>query len=499
MKFGKKIFGKEEADQRRTGYERKQSSKIKFLMLVIFICAILLGSLDYPVIWDKAIDYLNNQFSLGLPHFYKLPFRLGLDLQGGTHLVYQADLGNIEEKERSASMDGIRDVIERRVNLFGVAEPLVQINKAGDSYRLIVELPGVKDVNQAIKMIGETPYLEFLEEKSEEESKIILETQKKFQEKAQKLQGEGKTEEEIMAELQKSEDWQLALEDPYFKNTSLTGRYLKKALLELDQTTYKPQIGLEFNDEGAKLFADITSRNVGKRVAIYLDGTPITTPVVQEAITGGKAQITGTFTDEEAKQLVQRLNSGALPVPITLIVQQSIGASLGKLSLTESLKAGMYGFLAILLFMIILYRFPGFFASLSLIIYVLFVLAIFKLIPVTLTLAGIAGFLLSMGMAVDANILIFARTREELKQGKSYLTALSDGTKRAWSAIRDGNFTTILVGLILFIFGTSFVKGFAFTLIIGNLISMFSAIVITNNFIKCFIGTKLEKVKWLWL
>jgi protein-export SecD/SecF family membrane protein len=431
---------------------KKKSKNIRLLVLVIFICAILLGSLDYPVFWDKAVDYLNAQFSLGLPHFYKLPFRLGLDLQGGTHLVYQADLSGIEEKERSASMDGIRDVIERRVNLFGVAEPLVQINKAGDSYRLIVELPGIKDVNQAIKMIGETPYLEFKEEGEED-----------------------------------------------FKNTPLTGRYLKKAQLEFDPTTYKPQVSLEFNDEGAKLFADITSRNVGKRVAIYLDGAPITTPVVQEAITGGKAQITGTFTNEEAKQLVQRLNSGALPVPITLIAQQSVGASLGKMSLTESLKAGIYGFLAILLFMIIFYRFPGFFASLSLIIYVLFVLAIFKFIPVTLTLAGIAGFLLSMGMAVDANILIFSRMREELKTGKSYLTALIDGAKRAWPAIRDGNFTTILVGLILFIFGTSFIKGFAFTLIIGNLISMFSAIVITNAFVKFSLGTKLEKIKWLWL
>jgi len=453
---------------------KKKSKNIRLLVLVIFICAILLGSLDYPAFWDKAVDYLNSQFSLGLPHFYKLPFRLGLDLQGGTHLVYQADLSGIEEKERSASMDGIRDVIERRVNLFGVAEPLVQINKAGDSYRLIVELPGIKDVNQAIKMIGETPYLEFKEERTQEETDAILKKQETGDETAQKL-------------------------DPYFKDTALTGRYLKKSVLEFDQTTYKPQIGLEFNDEGAKLFADITSKNVGKRVAIYLDGAPITTPVVQEAITGGKAQITGTFTNEEAKQLVQRLNSGALPVPITLIAQQSIGASLGKISLTESLRAGIYGFLAILLFMIIFYRFPGFFASLSLIIYVLFVLAIFKFIPVTLTLAGIAGFLLSMGMAVDANILIFSRMREELKTGKGYLTALIDGAKRAWPAIRDGNFTTILVGLILFIFGTSFVKGFAFTLIIGNLISMFSAIVITNAFVKLSLGTKLEKIKWLWL
>ncbi len=459
----------------------RQRSNLKFVVLLIFVCAILLGSLDYPVLWNKAADYLNSKTGIGMPNFIKLPFRLGLDLQGGTHLVYQADLSGIEENERSASMDGIRDVIERRVNLYGVTEPTVQINKAGESYRLIVELPGIKDVNQAIKMIGDTPYLEFKEERTQEETDAILKLQKK--EANQPKAGQPGAE---------------AL-DPYFKNTILTGRYLKKAQMEFDQTTYKPQIGLEFNDEGAKLFADITSKNVGKRVAIYLDGSPITTPVVQEAITGGKAQITGTFNEKEAKQLVLRLNSGALPVPISLISQQNIGASLGKLSLTQSLKAGIYGFLAILLFMIIFFRLPGFFASLSLIFYAIFVLAMFKLIPVTITLAGIAGFLLSMGMAVDANILIFSRTREELKEGKSYLSAFHDGAKRAWPAIRDGNFTTILVGLILFIFGTSFVKGFALTLIIGNLISMFSAIIITNIFIRFFLGTKLEKIKWLQL
>ncbi len=421
-------------------------------MLLIFVSVVLLGSLDFPVLWDKTADFLNSKIGLGVPHFYKLPFRFGLDLQGGTHLIYQADLSGIEEKERSDSMEGIRNVIERRVNLFGVTESLVQINKAGDSHRLIVELPGVKDVAQAIKMIGETPYLEFKEE-----------------------EGEG------------------------FKNTALTGRYLKKALLEFDQTTYKPQVALEFNDEGAKLFADITSRNVGKRVAIYLDGAPITIPVVQEAIAGGKAQITGTFNEKEAKQLVERLNAGALPVPITLISQQSIGASLGHGSLTKSLKAGIIGFLAVLLFMIIFYRLSGFFASISLVVYVIILLAVFKLIPVTLTLAGIAGFLLSMGMAVDANILIFSRTKEELKGGKNYLDALNGGIRRAWPSIRDGNFTTILVGLILFIFGTSFVKGFALTLIIGNLVNMFSAIVITNYLIKFFFGAKTDKARKFWL
>ena len=213
---------------------------------------------------------------------------------------------------------------------------------------------------------------------------------------------------------------------------------------------------------------------------------------------GGKAQITGNFKLDEAKELVRRLNAGALPVPIKLISQKTVGPILGEISLRQSLKAGIFGFLAIFLFLIIFYRIPGFLASFSLSIYIFIILALFKLIPVTLSLAGIAGFLLSMGMAVDANILIFSRLREELKEGKSFLTCVKEGTRRAWPSIRDGNLTTILVGLILFVFGTGFVKGFALTLVIGNLVGMFTAIVITNNFLKLFPKDKSPKFSWLW-
>ncbi len=233
-------------------------------------------------------------------------------------------------------------------------------------------------------------------------------------------------------------------------------------------------------------------------MAIYIDGTPISTPVVQEVISGGSAQISGKFTVESAKELARNLSAGALPVPIKIISQQSVGPTLGAVSLQESLKAGILGFLAILLFMILFYRIPGIFASFSLLIYVSFLLALFKLIPVTLTLAGIAGFILSMGMALDANILIFSRTREELKLGRSYLISIEEGFRRAWPAIRDGNLTTILVGVILFGFGTGFVKGFAFTLIIGNLVGMFTAIFITNNFLRCFSKEKSSRLAWLW-
>ncbi len=433
--------------------------KIYLTVLFIFVLAFLAGNLVYP------------QF-LNLPYLPDLPFKLGLDLQGGTHLLYEADLSNIAKGDYNSSMQGLRDVIERRVNLFGVQEPVVQTQEAAGHNRLIVELAGIKDPGQAIEMIGQTPYLEFREPKENYEE--ILDNNAKVTETKE---GE--------------------IEDP-FEPTSLTGKYLKKAEMSFDQTTMKPLVLLEFNDEGAKIFEDLTSQNIGKLLPIYIDGIPISFPTVQEKISGGKAQITGSFTIDEAKTLVQNFNAGALPVPIQLISQQTVGPTLGAISLKESLKAGIFGFLAVLCFMIIFYRVPGILASLSLIIYVVILLSFFKLIPVTLTLAGIAGFLLSMGMALDANILIFSRFKEELKSGKDYSGAFGDGFHRAWPAIRDGNLTTILVGLILFGFGTSFVKGFALTLVIGNLVGMFTAIVITNNFIKCFLGTKLEKIKLLW-
>ena len=450
------------------------------IVFLILLLAFFTVNLSYPKYFNQGVDFLNWKFNLKLPHFWEKPFKLGLDLQGGSHLVYEADLSQIEEKEKGNAMQGLRDVIERRVNYFGVQEPVVQVQ----GQRLIVELAGIVDQAEAIKEIGKTPFLEFKELKPEGVVKKIEEKRKEI---------EGKT----MEEIQQIPDWQLALEDP-FQSTPLTGKYLKKAEFNLDQTTYKPIISLQFNDEGAKLFEEITARNVNKPLAVYLDNQLTQAPVVKEKITGGKAQITGDFTADEARKRVQELNAGALPVPIKLISQQTVGPILGKISLEQSLKAGIFGFLAILLFMVVFYRLPGIFASLSLLVYLVLILALFKLIPVTLTLAGIAGFILSMGMAVDANILIFSRMREELKTGKEYLLSLEEGTKRAWPAIRDGNLTTILVGLILFGLGTSFVKGFAFTLVLGNLVGMFSAIIITNSFLKVFSGEKSKRWLWLW-
>jgi protein-export membrane protein SecD len=458
--------------------------RVYLILIGIIVLASLTGNLAYPNYLNQGIGFINNKLGFRFPYFWDVPFKLGLDLQGGTHLVYEADLSNIEEKDYSSAMQGLRDIIERRVNFFGVAEPIVQTQESSGQHRLVVELAGIKDPAEAIKMIGQTPFLEFKKQRSEEDRQKILDKQKEI---------EGITPEQF----QQVEGWQLAFEDPYFESTFLTGKYLKKAELAFDQQLGTPLILLQFNDEGSSLFEQITSENVGKILAIYIDNVPISTPVVNEKISGGKAQITGDFTLDEAKELVRNLNAGALPVPIKLISEQSVGPILGKISLEQSLKAGVYGFLAILLFMVIFYRLPGFSASLALVIFIFIILSIFKLIPVTLTLAGIAGFILSMGMAVDANILIFARMKEELKEGKSFLISLQEGTKRAWPSIRDGNFTTILVALILFVFGDSFVKGFAFTLIIGNLIGMFSAILVTNILLRFFVGNRIEKIKWL--
>jgi len=467
-----------------------EAKKKNYLILIlILILAFFTVSLSYPKYFNRGTEIINKKLGiqdskLKIPRFPEF-FKLGLDLLGGSHLLYEADLSQIDSKNYGEAMAALRDIIERRVNLFGVSEPLVQTEERGNSHRLIVELAGIKDVNQAIKMIGQTPYLEFKEERVQEETQKILDKQKEIQ---------GKSPEEI----QKISDWQMAFEDPYFKSTQLTGRYLKRAEVVFDQTTSKPLISLQFNDEGAKIFEELTSRNVNKRIAIYLDQAPISAPVVREAISGGKAQITGDFAIKAAQELARNLNAGALPVPIKLISQQTVGPTLGKISLDQSLKAGLIGFLAVILFMIIIYRLPGILASLALLIYLTIVLSAFKLFSVTLTLAGIAGFILSIGMAVDANILIFSRMREEMRGGQSFLASIDEGIRRAWPSIRDSNFNTLIVSGILFTFGTSFVKGFAFTLILGVLISMFSAIIITNNFLRFVMGTKLGKLVWLW-
>lgn len=678
-----------------------EKTKVRIWVVAILIIAVGLGILDYPKYIDQGIDWFNAKANTQIGHIKTLPFHLGLDLQGGTHLVYEADVSDIPSDEQGSAVEGVRDVIERRVNALGVAEPIVQINQARGKWRVIIELAGIKDVTQAINTIGETPLLEFKEENTEPARELTAAEKQQMQEYNQDAQSraqeilslalenndfkklaEEKSEDELtknlggeigyiyendtdysliydqlsklefennqvisqliededgyniiklldtqdgetqvsanhllicyqgaancQSEITKDEAWaqisklkEQADADNFYdlvkanstepgadqtagdlgwftrgqmvegfekavfdmpvdtisdvvetefgyhliyktgektpieykiarilvqtqietdilppqdmwKNTGLSGKQLIKSMVEFDPNTNEPQVSLEFNDEGAELFADITSRNVGKSIAIFLDGkspvdingdglisdNEVYSPRVNEAITGGKAVITGLENITRAKELAKMLNAGALPVPIEIVSQQTVGASLGAESLQKSLFAAMLGLLLLIIFMISYYRLPGIMAVVALLVYTSILLFLFKIIPVTLTLSGIAGFILSLGMAVDANVLIFERLKEELKMGKPLGSAVDEGFKRAWPSIRDGNVSTLITCFILAWFGTSIIKGFAITLGVGVLVSMFSAIWVTRMLLKLFVNFNDNKLGW---
>jgi preprotein translocase subunit SecD len=387
------------------------------------------------------------------------PFKLGLDLSGGTHLLYKADVSSLPNGDVTESMDALRDVIERRINIFGVAEPVVEVETSilggTKEHRLSIQLPGITDTAKAIEMIGQTPFLEF------------------------------RTQNPKPPTVNVSNGGNVVLNpDDQFIKSELTGKYLKRAQLVFNPTTGTPEISIQFNDEGSKLFEKITKENVNKVIAIYLDGQPISAPVVREAITGGTAQISGDFTPEEARTLVGRLNSGALPVPISLVSTQIVGATLGGEAINAGVKSAMLGFILIAIFLILWYRLPGVISVLSLGIYVVITLLLYKFIPVTLTAAGIAGFIISIGIAVDANILIFERFKEEVKRGKSLGDAMSTGFDRAWLSIRDSNIAGLITSVILFWFGTSLIKGFALTFGLGVIVSLISALLISKVLLK---------------
>ncbi|HEY4525748.1 MAG TPA: protein translocase subunit SecD [Candidatus Paceibacterota bacterium] len=378
------------------------------------------------------------------------PWHLGLDLAGGAHLVYRVDLSKVNPSDQQSVLDGLRDVIERRVNLFGVSEPQVYVAKSGDNSELVVELAGVTSVDQAIKNIGETPILDFREIEQGPSSTIN------------------------------------------YVYTNLDGQYITGAQLTYNQTTGAPEVAISFNDEGGKIFEQITEKNIGKPLAIFLDNALISAPTVQGKISGGNAVINGVSL-AEAKEMIQRFNAGALPAPIKLVDQMSISPSLGKDSLESALWAGLIGTLLVMIFMIGYYRKLGIFASLALIIYISLTLGAFKIFAITMTLAGVAGFILTIGMAVDANILIFERVKEELKKGLSHAAAMHEGFRRAWPSIRDSNTSTFITAAILYFFTTSFVKGFALNLAVGVAISLFSAITTTRLFLEVFMKDKKAK------
>lgn len=384
------------------------------------------------------------------------PFKLGLDLSGGTQLVYRANLSAIAPSEVPDSMEALRDTIERRVNLFGVSEPIVQTQRGGTlagetEERLLIELPGVTDTQEAIRLIGQTPVLEF-----------------------RMLKGDSIPD-----------DLSTSTINTYFAPAAITGKHLQSAQLQFNQSVVgapnEPVVVLTFNSEGARIFANLTKENVGRFFGMFLDGVPISIPVINEAIPDGTAVISGYFTPESARELARNLNLGALPVPIELISTQTVAGTLGAEAVEKGVAATLWGVIAVSLFMILWYRLPGLIAVTSLLLYVVVVLALFKLIPVVLTAAGIAAFILSVGMAVDANVLIFERTKEELGGGKSTKEAIAEGFARAWPSIRDSNISSMITAVILFWFGTSLIKGFALVFGLGVLVSMLTAITVSRT------------------
>ncbi len=554
--------------------ERQKVWTLFTLIIVLgFIAGSIFASKSLPAWWP------------GQSWFGRFQEHLGLDLQGGAHLIYQADTSQVSFEEAQSAIAGVRDVIESRVNALGVSEPVVQTSQVGDNLRVIVELAGVFDVNEAIRQIGATPLLEFKTEAAAPPAKELtaeeIKTREKFNDSqlakvndtlkqikaanganfaelatklsedpgsAQKggdlgfvprgqvvkefgdalydtLPENGITAEPILSEFgyhiiqrldSKAENGETVIQarhilfmtqpltgevpqyDPWTK-TDLGGKQLSKAEVQFDQTTGSPSVGLNFDEDGAKLFQDITKANVGRRVAIFLDNNLLSAPVVQQEITGGQAVITGNFTIPEARELVERLNAGALPVPINLISQETVGPSLGQVSIDKSVVAGLIGFALIALFMLFFYRLSGLLSVVALAFYAAIVFALFKLVPVTLTLAGIAGFVLSLGMAVDANVLIFERLREELKKGQPFDAAVREAFARAWNSIRDSNVSSLITCLILAWLGTSVVKGFAITLALGIGVSMFSAIIITRLLMEIVGHNKwLREKRWIW-
>lgn len=552
----------------------KQQIKIRYQFGLVLLLGLVCGVISYP----QAVKFIPPVFNV----LNGLEVNKGLDLQGGIHLEYKADVSQIESEKVNDALTAAEAVIERRVNAFGVGEPLVQLSRSGAEQRIIVELPGIKDIEQAKKMIKETPFLEFRESSdgaisTEEQTQLdqlndssrgkaesilkralegeefatlatqfsqdpgskdqggdldfvksgaflpefdkvlfdpsfqsgtvypqLVETQfgwhiiKKIEERGEGDEREVRGAHVLFRQYTPNDFPKLA-----FKTTGLSGKNLKNAYVDYQsQGVGSPQIALQFDDEGTQLFAEITKRNIGKPVAIFLDDEIISQPTVQNEIIAGQAVITGDFTMQEANDLVKRLNEGALPVPITLVGQQSVDASLGEVALKQSLFAGLIGLAAVAVFMIFYYRLLGVVAVFALLLYTAMLLTLFKLsvftpFAITVTLSGIAGFILSIGIAVDANVLIFERTREELSYGKGVIRSIKEGYRRAWPSIRDGHVSTLITTVVLIGLGTGFVKGFALILALGVLLSLFTAVVLVRITTTFLAGDWMERHPWL--
>lgn len=414
----------------------------------------------------------------GKPYYKEFELKKGLDIQGGIQIVLEADMGEIAVEDREEALLAAREIILRRVDMYGLTEPTVKTLVRDDSYRIVVELPGIESSQDALLLVGQTAQLEF------------------------QLIGVETIELPDSDALLESDSFEIEQATPAAQTalipTGLTGAQLKRALVQSDPQTGEPIVSIEFNEEGRELFADITSNHTGEQLAILIDGFPVMAPTIQAAIVTGQATITGGFTYEQAQSLKIQLNAGALPVPIKVLEQRTVNASLGQESVQKSMFAGIVGVGLVMLFMILYYGLKGVIASIALVIYAILTIAIYKVIGVTVTLPGIAGLLLSVGMAVDSNILIFERMKEELRLNKPFNIALELGFGRAWDSIKDANLATIITALILinpmefsFLNSGGMVRGFGITLLIGVLLSLFTGVVVTRTLMRLFLkGSK---------
>ncbi len=383
------------------------------------------------------------------------PLKQGLDIRGGVQVTIGLETSGLPPTERAQAAEAAREVITRRVDLYGIAEPVVQTVQEGDNFRLLVDLPGVTDPSQAVQLVGQTAQLSFA---------LI------------------------------NDDPVATESGAFLTETTLTGAQLKRATVQFNQQTGEPEVGIEFNQEGTDEFGKITEANQGKRLAILLDGAPLMAPTINEPIYGGAAVITGQFSAAEAKQLSIQLSAGALPIPISILEQKTIGASLGSQAVRESVIAGLIGLGLVMVFMVLIYHWQGLIACIALGLYAVFTLAVYKTFGVSLSLPGIAGLILSVGMAVDANILIFERMKEELRLAKPFSVAMELGFGKAWESIKDANIVTILTSLVLinplslsFLNTSGSVRGFGVTLLIGVVLGLFTGIFVTRTMMRLFL------------
>lgn len=415
---------------------------------------------------DTTLTVPNLDFYFFGRHVYKdFPLKKGLDIQGGMQVVLSADMSNIPTNDQATAIESAKNVIARRVDLYGISEPLIQTSKVGGQHRLIVELPGVTDETQALALVGKTAELDFRLEATD-------------------------TSDATMSAMMYLGS---------FQPTGITGKQLKKASVDFDSQTGRPIISLMFDEEGTRIFSQVTTDHTNETLAIFVDGIPVTMPRISTPILDGRAIITGDFTVESARQLAIQLNAGALPVPITVLEQKNIGASIGEASVQQSVRAGLIGLFIVAVFMIITYGFRGLVATIALLVYSALTIAIYKLMGVTLTLPGIAGLLLSIGMAVDANILIFERMKEEQRVGQPLERAMELGFGRAWDSIKDANFATIMTSLVLinplnfsFLNSSGLVRGFGITLLIGVLISLFTGVVVSRTLLRVLLPLTMK-------